>query len=93
MIILKQYLWLCSQFASSIHWEYSINHHCSIYQVQQLEAKQIINSLLFFFVAVVCSYQFYIHIKADVIDGRLLCSSEQAVLFAAYAAQGLLPLC
>ena len=33
-------------------------------------------------------YQFYIHIKADIIDGRLLCSDEQAVLFAAYAAQG-----
>jgi len=34
------------------------------------------------------SYQFYIHIKADIIDGKLLCSAEQAVLFAAYAAQG-----
>ena len=37
-----------------------------------------------------CSYQFYIHIKADIVDGRLLCNSDQAVLFAAYAAQGLL---
>jgi len=40
-------------------------------------------------ISVCFSYQFYIHIKADIIDGRLLCSAEQAVLFAAYAAQGL----
>ena len=33
-------------------------------------------------------YQYYLQLKADVIDGKLNCTLEQAILLAGYALQG-----
>ena len=38
-----------------------------------------------------CRYQYYLQLKADVIDGKLSCTAPQAVLLASYSVQGKRP--
>lgn len=33
-------------------------------------------------------YQYYLHLKTEILDGRLQCSPEQAIVLAAYSVQG-----
>lgn len=35
-----------------------------------------------------CRYHFFLQLKMDVIEGRILCDADQAVLLASYSMQG-----
>lgn len=41
-----------------------------------------------YFMAIMFRYHFFLQLKMDVIEGRILCDADQAVLLASYSMQG-----